>query len=98
VSAKHTPGPWKFVPDFKCANGDQVCGVKSEKTHGAVAWPSGNDGVEEIANAHLISAAPQLLEVCEFVLKHAFERKWPGDEAAFNMLHAAIKKANGGAP
>jgi hypothetical protein len=48
---------------------------------------------ENEANARLIASAPELLEVCEFMAKKAFMRKWDGDEKAFDMLEKALKKA-----
>lgn len=102
---KHTPGPWTAI---KCPpeNGkeDRVIYVDGRKQHGS------SDGVcfilrscechaavsEQIANANLIAAAPDLLAACEFVLAHAFERKWDGDERAFALIGSALKKASGG--
>lgn len=97
MSAQHTPGPWKAVSDLQCTNGDVVPGVVSESTGCAVAWTHGRDEAEAIANARKLAACLQLLEACEFVLKHGFMRKWDGDERAFGMLRAAIAKATGSA-
>ena len=96
-AAKHTPGPWKAVFDFKCADGDVVPGVVSESTGCAVSWPHGRDEAEAIANARLHAGSLELLEACKFVLEHGFRHKWDGDERAFSMLRAAITKVQGSA-
>lgn len=57
----HTPGPWRHVLDFKCANGDITSGVVSTATGAAVAWPHGANAAEELANARLIAEAPAML-------------------------------------
>lgn len=91
MSMKHTPGPWKFVTDFRCGDGSLAPGVMSEAAGCAVAWPHGRSDVEEIANGRLIALAPQMLAACEYMLKHGFERKWDGDERAFSMLQDIVK-------
>lgn len=90
-AAQHTPGPWKFVTDFRCSNGDLSSGVKSESTGSAVAWIHGRDAAEEIANGQLIAAAPLMKEVCDFMLSNAFRHKWDGDEWAYTKLCAIAK-------
>lgn len=97
-AAKHTPGPWKAVSDFRCTNGEVVPGVVSESTGSAVAWAAGRDEAEAIANARKLAATLQLEEACKFVLEHGFRHKWDGDERAFSMLRAAIAKTTGGQP
>jgi hypothetical protein len=102
---KPTPGPW-FVED-RFADGDNgVLAVDGFRVAEATTWQSRmarnhrlvrrDISVEEqIANIHLIAAAPELLEALRFVLAHAFEAKWAGDERALELVEAAIAKAEG---
>jgi len=99
--SKHTPGPWRF--DTEDGGVRYVTASNGAIT---VAVPHGPPGncvevePEHIANAHLIAAAPEMLDA----LKKA--RSWagqyfelPAHEAAANImcgvLDAAIAKAEG---
>jgi len=65
VSAKHTPGPWRF------AAGETSGGfISTEKGHhiGTVTNQWGADTC--IADCRLIATAPELLEACKAVLEH----------------------------
>lgn len=85
------------MSDFRCTDGSLVPGVVSASAGCAVAWPHGRNDLEQIANARLIAAAPRMLEACEFMLERAFERKWQGDERAYDMLHAILRDIKGDA-
>jgi len=63
MSAAFTPGPWKFVTDFICSNGELTTGVMSSKTGSAVAWLHGRDDAEEMANAKLVAACPEMADL-----------------------------------
>lgn len=93
MSAAHTPGPWELF-SAKCANGEMAIAIKSTKTSACVGFPTGATEEEISANATIQMLAPQMLEVCRFMLANAFERKWAGDEKAFSML-TAIAKSTG---
>jgi hypothetical protein len=52
----------------------------------------------ERANAHLVAAAPDLLEACEIIYDELEERGWarcPAEEAIISVLEKAIAKARG---
>ena len=101
MSNQWTPGPWKAVED---AQG--ICGLIDPQKHGiAVAWfssahsPSnGYVGDEKCevgrperqANAHLISAAPDLYHALEGVLRIADR-----ETVEFDKARAALAKARG---
>ena len=54
---KHTPGPWKILPgNEQCIGGTVISGANDYHVATATRTP------EECANAHLIAAAPELLE------------------------------------
>jgi hypothetical protein len=71
----HTPGPWKH---------DATWGIIKHGKNEICALHSGN-----IANAHLISAAPELLSALERIAKIS------GVTAEAAIARAAIAKAEG---
>jgi hypothetical protein len=86
--ATHTPGPWTF--EYRRLDksidlglqGDGVCRVNNDDI----------DHREALANANLISAAPDLLAACK-----AFYHGTKTDRECEAMMGAAIRKAEGGA-
>jgi len=92
---KHTPGPWKASSEYLrgrnrhsiIGNGLMICDT----------WDMEKQG-EELANAHLIAAAPDLLEACK-----EFINEWHSNNANFareepkslKMMRQAISKAEG---
>jgi hypothetical protein len=60
---KHTPGPWNIVGESIYANGEHILML-----YGRNLEVEPNHDVEQIANAHLIAAAPDLLKACTRVL------------------------------
>ena len=87
---RHTPGPWEISRDAVPAGFVQVT-VYEERTGRRVAT-----AFKEEANARLISAAPDLLEACERVLR---AEEWAVTEDRLDsaervaILRAAIAKA-----
>lgn len=102
---KHTPGPWR-VTDL-----DQHPGIENHNESvsiiifgyrkGLDTNPYDDSGVrgktrkEAIANAHLIAAAPDLLEALESIVECLEYSDDP--PACMAMARAAIAKAKGGA-
>lgn len=110
--AKHTPGPWSvFIDD----SGDQWTGwplsiyAENEEDKTVVRtggqwpyeWDAATSQVEAVANAHLIAAAPELLEALKEMLAEKddyMRRNKLGDplrETVSKMARAAIAKAEG---
>lgn len=56
-----TPGPWRLVTDFRCANGELSPGVLSQATGSAVAWPAGRSENETLSNGRILAAAPDAI-------------------------------------
>lgn len=92
--SKHTPGPWKVEPE----DDRFVVGADNQSIYGALARRFDD---EAMANAHLIAAAPELLEACKVLLAHA---EWIGTprgyrlkdfDDVFKPAYAAIAKAEG---
>lgn len=96
MSAKHTPGPWSIITSETC---DLYAGIESDDfSIVVIGYPEDDDdgGVrgktpeEAMANAHLIAAAPDLLESLERVVAIADR-----NTVEFNAAKAAIAKAKG---
>jgi hypothetical protein len=86
---KHTPGPWRV--NGECIEygpfvaGDGWCVAKIVR-----------DPPETEANAHLIAAAPELLEACKYAqhrLQTAIRRGRKTDQPCLEMVEAAIRRA-----
>ena len=87
-NTKHTPGPWQIEPEFpfEVHKGHSIAVVKE-----MVLCED-----ESLANAALISAAPDLLEALEaFRAIDAFEGWHPKYREAIEKAEAAIAKATG---
>lgn len=91
--ANHTPGPWKLTT-FE--DGSMAIIPTKGFTITALKPRKGFD--EDIPNAQLMAAAPELLQVAEHILR-LLEGPKPNKPGAVSrdMLRAAIAKAKGGA-
>ena len=92
MSAKHTPGPWRFDGDWW--RRPTIYGGKVEVATINKAWFPERDGRggEQEANALLIAAAPELLEALELVVTRCGPHSTDGA-----IARAAIAKARGAA-
>ena len=104
TNTKHTPGPW-CLPHFAEPKTNCQCEyVIADNMFGSVAsvhcsgngddWISNGDNPkfkEAVANAHLIAAAPDLLEALELA------QLWLAVDGRYDMqgVNAAISKAKG---
>jgi hypothetical protein len=86
----HTPGPWAVEQGGDGPGGYWIEAVNEAKTIcGRGAWS--NRPAESLANAHLIAAAPELLEALSAVVNRS-----PGDWKRWHeRASAAIAKAEG---
>lgn len=105
----HTPGPWRYWQDAGSIgiyemNRDGTCGSQI----GLVLTENLDEcDIEQgVADARLIAAAPELLEACRALWRviktgecgpDGFTVVYPHDDPAFDLLTAAIRKAEGGA-
>jgi len=106
MEKKYTPGPWKV----KKQSPSQI-GIRANShfvaflNYGAL---NPNLDVQQVANAHLIAAAPELYEAAQAVLKFIFDEygseEWvashgdpvaPEARAVRDALAAALAKAEG---
>lgn len=94
----HTPGPWKVMDIVRA-----FPGIEAERSSIVVFGDEGEDsGVrgktrdERMANARLISAAPDLLEACKQALDSITDASglWTNPHLG-KLLTAAIAKAEG---
>lgn len=98
---KFTPGPWKVVHggdprDFIVteSTGNTICDPNTAVYMDASEFEPDLRRItleEALANAALISAAPELYEACQLAL-NAWERH---DAIDWNILENALKKARG---
>ena len=95
----HTKGPWKVFLVKSGPNKGQLLGVGEETGEGVAdayggLWGSGG---EKLANAHLIAAAPELLEALEKLVAAMPSRTILTDDelAPYDSACAAIAKAKG---
>ena len=104
MSAKHTPGPWRVDIDRAIVADSQARGIWRTVVADLGLPTSPNGAQEREANAHLIAAAPDLLEALEELVVTADNmRAWierqaaatPEDHAAIARARAAIAKAKG---
>lgn len=101
--AKHTPGPWRVMPD-SLGTIETVTGtIAVGQTFDIVSPLVDGKHEERMANARLIAAAPRLLDALEKILAHAestdIERMQPYQCTlchTYRMIgHAAIAAAKG---
>ena len=98
--ARHTPGPWTLenrhdergtpsgINVFSEAEATFICRMPDgASVQGGHAWP------EQLANARLIAAAPELLEALEYIVGWN-SGEWDGEKAR-DMAKAAIAKVKG---
>ncbi len=83
----HTPGPWQI--DYDGINGN-IASIGP--IYGSLELDPGNP--YQMANAHLVSAAPDLLAACEGILAAFKESVAAGDDWTASIV-AAVTKAKG---
>ena len=89
MNAKHTPGPWIW------SAGLSIWRESDSQIVSSVACDSVfNPTEEEVSNARLISAAPDLLAALESLLDDADVCEVAGDDA-IRQARSAIAKASG---
>ena len=93
---KYTPGPWTY--DGICyiwgPKGEMIAddGIPDEQEMETIRLRGVGAALPMEANAHLIAAAPELLEACRSVHK-SINTKYTGNTALKILLKQAIDKA-----
>jgi len=96
MSEEPTPGPWTYTD-----NGEEITIDCGEIYGAAVLWAGDSDDwphAQQLANARLIAAAPQLLEACIQARAALPDRSLcesGGQRSVVDMLNAAIAAAEG---
>ena len=94
MEVKHTPGPWFITGSMTKYVEARIPGRMIQEV--AACGPTAADdgyGEQQMANARLIAAAPELLEALESVLENCLDSD--GLAAAYEKARAAIAKAKG---
>jgi len=92
--SKHTPGPWEIKRHFD--PGYKFISAQKHTALAQVVWRMEDEDRSPVceANAHLIAAAPELLEALQNLLK-VHEGEGGTQHHAGDMARAAIAKAKG---
>ena len=98
MSETHTPGPWRVRGGAASVYAFDIVGPKGED----IGYANQSDGADDPevypdgANARLMAAAPDLLAACRaFLAADPGEGYSPLEEAAIDLMRAAIAKAEG---
>lgn len=89
---KHTPGPWVIAERVPTARIDNARMIRPVDHHNYEYGATAVIGTSE-ADAHLIAAAPDLLEFAIAVTRYAGSN---GDDYLADKARALIAKATGG--
>lgn len=87
--AKHSPGPWTLADGYIIADADG--------SDVAQWYASESTEEQDLANARLIAAAPDLMDACLAALSQLTEDRAEYLEQDIAQLRAAVAKATGGA-
>lgn len=89
---KATPGPWTIVPRL---HAEMFCAVMGADGQLVVNLGDGGNGIEaQNANAHLISAAPDLLTALKSCMARLNEMNgWTDAGYEYGIAKAAVAKA-----
>ena len=102
---KHTEGPWhiegkwkRFIRDYPLYIQTTVIKGPDRQIIGCTIYDSQNS---QEANAHLIAAAPDLLEACKVAISSLTRLEQTGHYApwiidSYNIINKAISRAEGG--
>lgn len=86
---KHTPGPWKVVKSKGYSQLTEIVSIDGP----VLSEGFGVNHESDQANAHLIAAAPEMLEALEFFVNERLEQD-PEDRPAI-MAKRILAKARG---
>lgn len=90
TATQHTPGPWNWYEHDKNRASAPVKVETRDRVIADVTWCGVEGGAERIANARLISAAPDLLAALEAVEADYMDR---GDCALHTKIGTVIRNA-----
>lgn len=105
IKTKHTPGPWSVEIDEWKEGSGSISIPEIERTLHDSEWADRKDWERDLANAHLISAAPEMLQALERVQKFLSHDIDSGTDKYIaeksdelqDLILLVIQKAKGGA-
>ena len=89
--AKHTPGPWRVVPQA----GEYFYEIRGGTVKDSILIAEISDICERDENARLIAAAPDMLAALEAILPTTKSDEWLLTYHDLARVRAAIRKARG---
>lgn len=92
---KHTRGPWLIASDDDCHDMKFIVSPAQTYTIATLTTSAGVSDDLLIANAHLVAAAPELLEACEAAKEFLVPNLVEPGRTVFWKLVAALEKAKG---
>ena len=94
---KHTAGPWRVVNDASVvARIDRPGEDRESLVVRLDSSSTANTKTQNIANARLIAAAPEMLEALKALLPYVEKYDQPGERWARLCIEQVIAKAEGG--
>ena len=100
IETHHTPGPWKVYKELTSRSGEWLIAMDAgDKGRGIAIAETRVATGDELANARLIAAAPELLEALQRLSAQCERLRLPGqpETDAEKTARAVIAKATGGA-
>lgn len=99
----HTPGPWQFTANMYGISNKRVYGVEDKNGPFPEGVANCGFGVWSEANAHLIAAAPEMLEALKLLAQEVDDlsannldsHNWTHHQQLLTLAHTAINKATG---
>lgn len=104
MTNKHTPAPWIIDNQNITTSDYMIIANLPRQIHNRGSIAGENEALEKVANARLIAAAPELLEVLElafeiitddYTLDSLEEGYWPSLKPDIKKIQSVIKKAKG---
>lgn len=93
--SKHTPGPWEIRTELGI-NNKHLLLIDGDNSSYCVCDVGAKRVIENLSNARLIAAAPELLEACKEALVMAKHWNKSKDDFLYvELCEKAIKKAEG---
>jgi hypothetical protein len=89
--SKYTPGPWEYIGGL---HGNAI-GWFVKVSSNRIISVEGRTGNEATANAHLVAAAPELLEALESIENHWSSGNFSRKPELWKKMKTAIAKARG---
>lgn len=91
MKTEHTPGPWKLIP----ADGITFKWPAIQRGEEGGFVVKGRSDLQAKADAHLIAAAPDMLECLKLIMGNSTNFRLKAPDYMIDKIDAAIAKAEG---